>query len=78
MGTAVQRFYSIEIGKNNEGRLGRVFGVGLYLHVIVAAITLVLAEVFAVFFLHKMNIPAERCSSSGFSNICDFLGFEYY
>lgn len=60
MGTAVQRFYSIEIGKNNEGRLGRVFGVGLYLHVIVAAITLVLAEVFAVFFLHKMNIPAER------------------
>ena len=60
MGTAVQRFYSIEIGKNSEGRLGRVFGVGLYLHVIVAIITLVLAEVFAVFFLHKMNIPAER------------------
>ena len=60
MGTAVQRFYSIEIGKQNEERLGRVFGVGLYLHVIVAAITVVLAEIFAVFFLHKMNIPEER------------------
>ena len=60
MGTAVQRFYSIEIGKENHERLGRVFGVGLYLHIIVAIITLVIAEVFAVFFLHKMNIPEER------------------
>lgn len=60
MGTAVQRFYSIEIGKGNQERLGKVFGVGLYLHIIVAVITLLLAEVFAIFFLHKMNIPAER------------------
>lgn len=60
MGTAVQRFYSIEIGKGNQERLGRVFGVGLYLHIIVAIITLLLAEVFAIFFLHKMNIPPER------------------
>lgn len=60
MGTAVQRFYSIEIGKKNEERLCRVFGTGLYLHIIVAIITLFIAEVFAFFFLHKMNIPAER------------------
>lgn len=60
MGTAVQRFYSIEIGKNNQERLGRVFGVGLYLHIIVAVITLLLAEIFAIFFLHKLNIPADR------------------
>lgn len=60
MGTAVQRFYSIEIGKKNERALSRVFGVGLYLHIIVAGITLVIAEVFAVFFLSKLNIPQER------------------
>lgn len=60
MGTAVQRFYSIEIGKGNFDRLKRVFGVGLYLHIIVAAITVILAEIFAIFFLHKMNIPADR------------------
>lgn len=60
MGTAVQRFYCIEIGKGNDGRLKRVFGTGLYLHIVVAIITLFLAEIFAVFFLHKMNIPAER------------------
>ena len=60
MGTAVQRFYSIELGKGEQERLGRVFGVGLYLHIIVAAITLLLAEIFALFFLHKLNIPADR------------------
>lgn len=60
MGTAVQRFYSIEIGKEKEDRLKRVFGVGLYLHIIVALITFLFCEIFAIFFLHKMNIPAER------------------
>jgi O-antigen/teichoic acid export membrane protein len=60
MGTAVQRFYSIDIGNGNVDRLKRVFGVGLYLHIIVAIITVLLAEIFAIFFLHKMNIPQER------------------
>lgn len=60
MGTAVQRFYSIEIGKKNENALSRIFGTGLYLHIIVAGITLFIAEIFAVFFLSKLNIPQER------------------
>ena len=60
MGTAVQRFYSIELGKGNENHLKRVFGTGLYLHIWVAIITVVLAEIFAIFFLHKMNIPENR------------------
>ena len=60
MGTAVQRFYSIEIGKGAEGRLKRVFGTGLYLHIIVAVITVFLAEIFAIFFLRRMNIPEDR------------------
>ena len=60
MGTAVQRFYSIEIGKGNQERLGKVFGVGIFLHIMVAAITFLIAEIFAIFFLHKMNIPEER------------------
>lgn len=60
MGTAVQRFYSVEIGKQNENNLKKIFGTGLYLHIIIAIITVVIAEIFAIFFLHKMNIPEER------------------
>ena len=60
MGTAVQRFYNIEIGKGNQEKLGKIYGVGLYLHIVVALITVVIAEIFAIFFLSKMNIPPER------------------
>ncbi len=60
MGTAVQRFFNIEIGKSNVEKLGRVYGVGLYLHIIVAVITIIVAEIFAFFYLNKMNIPSER------------------
>lgn len=60
MGTAVQRFFSIEIGKNNHCFLTRVFGTSLYLHTIVAGITFILTEFFAIFFLSKLNIPTER------------------
>jgi len=60
MGTAVQRFFNIEIGKGNEEKLGKVYGVGIYLHILVAVITVLVSEIFAVFFLNKMNIPQER------------------
>lgn len=60
MGTAIQRFFSIEIGKNKGQALSRIFGTGLYLHGIVALLSLLIAEIFAIFFLEKMNIPAER------------------
>lgn len=62
MGTAVQRFYSYEIGKGLEGEknLKRIFATGLFLHIIIAIITFVIAELFAFFFLHKMNIPDDR------------------
>lgn len=60
MGTAVQRYFNVEIGKGHDSALGKVFGVGLYLHIIVALITVIIAEIFAVFFLDRLNIPQER------------------
>lgn len=64
MGTAVQRFYSIAIGEGSVDKLKKVFGCGLYLHIIVAVITLLLAEVFAYFFLHKLSIPVDRLGAA--------------
>lgn len=64
MGTAVQRFYSIEIGKGRYDNLKKIFGVGMNIHLIIAAISFLLAEVFAVFFLQKLNIPEERLNAA--------------
>lgn len=61
MGTAVQRYYSYEIGQGGvPERMKRVFGTSLFLHICVAVVTLLIAEFFAVFFLDKLNIPLER------------------
>ena len=64
MGTAVQRFYSIAIGEGNVEKLKRIFGCGLFLHIIVAILTLCFAEIFAIFFLHTLNIPFERMDAA--------------
>ncbi len=60
MGTAVQRFYCIQIGNSDDEKLKRTFGVGLYLHGIIAIITIILLEIFAIFFFSYLNIPSER------------------
>lgn len=60
MVTGVQRFLSIEIGRDNKDGLKDIFGVGLYLHLVIALITFFATEIFAFFFLDKMNIPFER------------------
>ena len=62
MGTAVQRFFSLELGKDegNSNNMGKIFSTGLYLHILVALISFVVAEFFALFFLERLNIPSER------------------
>lgn len=60
MGTSVQRFFSYEIGRENKERLKKIFGVGMYLHICIAVLTFVVTEIFAIFFLNKLNIPQER------------------
>lgn len=60
MGTSVQRFYSIGIGECNIDSIKKIFGVGMYIHILIAMISLLIAEVFAFFFLSKLNIPPER------------------
>ncbi len=60
MGTAVQRFFSYEIGKGENGQVDRVFGVGIYLHTIIALVTLLAGELFAFFFFDSLNIPTGR------------------
>lgn len=64
IGTAIQRFYSIEIGKGENGNLKQVFRTGLYLHIVIALVTVFLLELFAIFFLGRMNIPADRMNAA--------------
>ena len=60
MGTAVQRFYSVESAKEGGVAAKKIFGSAMLIHLSISAITLILLEIFAIFFLHRLNIPADR------------------
>ena len=60
MGTAVQRFYSVEEAVENGVEPKKIFGNAMLIHLVIGGVTLLLLEVFALFFLHRLNIPVER------------------
>jgi len=60
MGTAVQRFFNVEEAKADGISAKKIFGSAMLIHLAISAVTLILLEVFAIFFLHRLNIPVER------------------
>lgn len=60
MGTAVQRFFSVEEAKDNGISSKKIFGNAMLIHLGIGGVTLLMLEIFALFFLHRLNIPMER------------------
>lgn len=61
LATGTQRFLSFAIGKNDDNELKTVFSTAVVLHLVFAAIFLLIAETVGLWFLNaKMNIPAGR------------------
>lgn len=60
MGTAVQRFFSVEEAKEDGISSQKIFGSAMLIHIAISVVTLILLEAFAIFFLHRLNIPEER------------------
>lgn len=61
MTTAIGRFITVEIGKNNLFRLKQVFSTSITVQFLMGILMLFLVETFGYWFLQtKMNIPAGR------------------
>ena len=61
LATGTQRFLSFALGENDEHKLKTVFSTAVLLHLLFAAIFLVVAESAGLWFLNaKMNIPEGR------------------
>jgi len=75
MSMGTQRFLNYEMGKNNPKGLKDVFSMSVNIHILIAAIVLVLAETVGLWFLNaKLNIPIDRMESANwvyqFSILC--------
>lgn len=65
LSSATQRFITFELGRENTDELARVFNVSFSIHLIIAALILVLAETVGLWFVqNKLVIPEERMSAA--------------
>ena len=58
---SAQRFFSIELGRDNLDRLKQVFKVNITIYLIIGLVSLLIGETVGMWFMHNyMTIPAER------------------
>ena len=63
--TAIQRFFSYELGKNDIVQLEKVFNLSISIQGIISIIILILAETFGIWFLNnKLTIPSDRINAA--------------
>lgn len=61
MSKGIQRFFNFELGKHGEIGANKVYCTALYIQILLAAIVVLLTEIFGLWYLHnKMVIPEGR------------------
>ena len=65
MSSVTQRYLSIEIGKNDEEQLRKVFNVSVVIHTFIGLVVVFICEVFGLWFIYnKMVIPEGRLDAA--------------
>lgn len=77
--TTTQRYITVEIGKKEKGDIQKVFGVVVYIHILLAIVFVLLLETIGVWFLNnKLNIPEDSYYAANWtfqlSVLCSLLG----
>ena len=76
LSTAVSRFLTFELGRENVERLKQVFSTSLFIHVVLAAVIVLLVETVGVWFLNThMTIPPERLHAARWVLHTSLAGF---
>lgn len=74
--SAINRFLTIELGKQNQKRLNIIFSSSVNIQIILSVIICVLVELIGVWFLNnKMNIPDDRLHAANWVLHCSVLTF---
>ena len=65
LSTAISRFLTFELGRNNSERLSDIFSASLMVQILLAFILIIVAEPLSIWFLNtRMQIPPERLSAA--------------
>lgn len=67
MNSTIQRFFNVELAKNENGTLSKLFSASLQIQFLLIILFLVLAESIGLWFLnYKLNIPASRIKAANY------------
>ena len=62
---AIQRFYSISLGKNDQDSLNQIFSISLKITIFISIVIFIVFESAGLWFInHKLNIPFERLDAA--------------
>lgn len=65
LSSAISRFITFELGKNDFVRLGKVFSTSINIQIIISVIVILVAESVGLWLLYnKLNIPEERLNAA--------------
>ena len=65
LSSAISRFITFELGKNDFEKLQRVFSTSVNIQIIISIIVLIVAETIGIWFLYnKLNIPVDRINAA--------------
>lgn len=65
LASAISRFITFELGKNDKDRLSKVFSTAVSIQILLAVFIIIIAEIAGVWFLNnKMIIPENRLNSA--------------
>ncbi|WP_297700833.1 hypothetical protein [uncultured Fibrobacter sp.] len=65
LSNAISRFITFELGKNDFGKLQRVFSTSVNIQVFISILVILIAETIGLWFLYnKLNIPTERLNAA--------------
>lgn len=77
MSSATQRFFSFALGKDDKNDLDKVFSINITIYFFIAVTSLVLLEVFGLWFVkNQLSVPADRLDSAIF--IFHFSVFTFF
>ena len=65
LSSAISRFITFELGKNDFGNLQRVFSTSVNIQIFISLLIFIIAETIGLWFLYnKLNIPIERLNAA--------------
>lgn len=65
LGTATQRFYNFELGRNNKENVNSIFNHSLIIYFILSVSLLLVIEIAGLWFIrNKMQLPIERLNAA--------------